>query len=100
MTKINELKTFDPVEYLDSDDAVRVFLDDAFETGDPKYIAKAIGIAAKAKGMTELSKQTGIRREQLYQSLSEEGNPTLQTLMPVLNALGVRLSVNTIHQHP
>lgn len=87
------LKTFDPVEYLDSEEGIRIFLSDAFETGDPKYISKALGIAARAKGMTELAKQTGIRREQLYQALSESGNPTLQTLMPVLAALGVSLDV-------
>lgn len=97
MTKITELGVFDAAEYLDSDEAVSVFLADAFETQDPKYIAHAIGVVARAKGMTEIAKQSGISREQLYHSFGKNGNPTLQTLLPVLSALGIRLTPSYAH---
>lgn len=99
MINTAELKTFDAAEYLDSDEAISVFLADAFETENPSYIAHALGVVARAQGMTEISKKTGIQREVLYRSFGENGNPTLQTLFPVLSALGVKL-VPTIAHHP
>jgi len=83
--------TFDPTELLKSDEAIQIFLDDAFETGDATYIANALGVVARAKGMTKLSRETGLAREHLYKSLSPAGNPTLETMLAVLNALGFRL---------
>ena len=56
-----------------------VLLTEAFATGDSGHIAKAIGVAARAKGMTDIARQTGLSREQLYRSFSEQGNPTLKT---------------------
>ncbi|HCE7208925.1 TPA: putative addiction module antidote protein, partial [Pseudomonas aeruginosa] len=56
------------------------------------YIAKAMGVVARAKGMTELAKETGLAREQLYKSFSERGNPTLKTMLAVMRALGVDLT--------
>jgi probable addiction module antidote protein len=87
-------KTFpyDPADDLISKDGIAIFLKDAFETGDAAYIAKAFGIVARAKGMTELARDTGLSREQLYRSFSEEGNPTLKTIIAVMNALGIELS--------
>ena len=80
---------FDPVEYLSSPEAIAEFVTDALETGDAVYIAKAMGAAARAKGMTELARETGLSREQLYRSFSEKGNPTLKTMITVMKALGV-----------
>lgn len=51
---------------------------DAFETGDPAYIAKALGVVARAKVMSQIAQDTGLSREQLYRSFSDQGNPTLQ----------------------
>ncbi|MCC0516962.1 putative addiction module antidote protein, partial [Pseudomonas aeruginosa] len=59
---------------------------------DTAYIAKAMGVVARAKGMTELAKETGLAREQLYKSFSERGNPTLKTMLAVMRALGVDLT--------
>lgn len=100
MIDIDSLPEFDPSEHLDDDEAIAIFLDEAFKSGNPIHIAHAIGIAAKAKGMTELARKTGIRRENLYQALSQNGNPTLQTLMPVLSALGLTLGVSVSAKHP
>jgi probable addiction module antidote protein len=87
-----QLHDYDPADALKSDEAVEVFLSDAFETGDAHYIAKAIGVAARAKGMARIARETGLAREQLYKSLSETGNPTLETTLAVLKAIGFELT--------
>lgn len=92
MKKKPDLLDYDPAAALRSDAAIEVFLIDAFETGDAKHIAKAIGIVARAKGMTKIARATGLAREQLYKSLSAEGNPTLATTLAVLNAIGFSLT--------
>ena len=83
---------YDPAQALDGPEAIAVFIADALDTGDAAYIAKAMGVVARAKGMTELSKETGLAREQLYKSFSEHGNPTLKTMLVVMRALGVDLT--------
>ncbi len=94
-----KLADFDPAKYLDSEEAVEAFLQEAFATEDAKFIAQAIGVAARAKSMTDIAKKSGISREALYKILSEDGNPTLKTLLPVLSALGLSLSVSGKNQH-
>lgn len=59
---------YDPAEVLASDEAVEVFLDDAFRTGDAHHIDKALGIVARARGMSSVARETGLAREQLYRS--------------------------------
>jgi probable addiction module antidote protein len=59
---------------------------------DPAFIASALGTIARARGMAELAKQTGLTREGLYTSLSKDGNPSLGTVMKVMKALGLRLT--------
>ncbi|MBA8899964.1 MULTISPECIES: addiction module antidote protein [unclassified Phyllobacterium] len=87
-----KLYDYDPADALKSDDAIEVFLADAFETGDAGYIAKALGLVARAKGMTKIARQTGLAREQLYRSLSENGNPTLETTIAVMKAVGFQIT--------
>ncbi len=86
-------RLFDPSEHLDNDDSIRWFLEDILESGDPKIIAAGLGDVARAKGMSELAAKAGLSRESLYRALSEDGNPRLDTLMKVLGALGVKLSL-------
>lgn len=83
---------YDPAAALQSDEAIEMFLNDAFETGDAGYIAKALGVAARAKGMTRVARDTGLAREQLYKSLSENGNPTLATTLAVMKAIGFEIT--------
>jgi probable addiction module antidote protein len=83
---------FDPAAYLTSPAAIAEFIADALETGDAPYIAKAMGVVARAKGMAELSRETGLSREQLYRSFSERGNPTLKTMLTVMKALGLEMT--------
>ncbi len=87
-----KLTTYDPAEDLTSDQAMSVFMADAFETQDAGYIAHALGVVARAKGMAQIAGQTGLSREQLYKSFSASGNPTLKTTLAVMKALGIELS--------
>ena len=87
-----KLTTYDPAEDLGSDEAISVFMAEAFQTGDAGYIAHALGVVARAKGMAQIAEQTGLSREQLYRSFSENGNPTLKTTLAVMQALGIELT--------
>ncbi len=87
-----KLIDYDPAEDLISDEGIAIFMADAFETNDAGYISHALGIVARAKGMTQIARETGLSREQLYRSFSAEGNPTLKTTIAVMNALGISLS--------
>lgn len=77
---------------LDTPERIALYLEAVFEDGDPHLISAAIGDAAKAYGMSRLAKETGLSRESLYRSLSDEGNPELSTLLKVLTVLGVKLT--------
>jgi len=95
-----QLHDFDPAMSLDSPEGIAVFMTDAFETGDPAYIAKALGVVARARGMTEIARETGLSREQLYRSFSETGNPTLKTTLAVMRAIGVDIAAKPhVEQH-
>jgi probable addiction module antidote protein len=83
---------YDPAEDLLSDEGIAIFMADALETEDASYIAHALGVVARAKGMAEIADQTGLSREQLYRSFSENGNPTLKTTLAVMKALGIQLT--------
>jgi probable addiction module antidote protein len=87
-----KLSNYDPAEDLSSDEAIATFMAEAFQTNDPGYIAHALGVVARAKGMAQIAGQTGLSREQLYRSFSAQGNPTLKTTLAVMNALGVQLT--------
>ena len=87
-----KLTTYDRAEDLSSDAAISVFMAKAFQTGNAGYIAHALGVVARAKGMAQIAGQTGLSREQLYRSFSENGNPTLKTTLAVMQALGVELT--------
>ena len=86
-------KPFDPAEYLQTEEDILYFLEAAMEGSDPRHIASALGDVARSKGMTEIAKKSGLGRQALYAALSENGNPTLETLTAVLGALGLELSV-------
>ncbi|MBY5817874.1 putative addiction module antidote protein [Rhizobium leguminosarum] len=83
---------FDPAEMLDSDEAIEAFIIEALQTGDAKFIASALGVVARAKGMSKISRETGLAREHLYKALSENGNPTLETTLAVMKAIGLELT--------
>jgi probable addiction module antidote protein len=83
---------YDPAEDLDSAEAIAVFLSEAFRTEDAGYIAHALGVVARARGMAEVAARTGLSRVQLYRSFSAAGNPRLKTVLAVMGAVGVELA--------
>jgi len=82
---------FDPAEYLDTPEAVAEYLAAAFESGEHAVIADALGVAAKARGMTQLARETGVPRPALSRALSPNGRPEFETVLKGLRALGVTL---------
>jgi probable addiction module antidote protein len=88
-----KLRPFDAAEHLQTEEDILYYLEAAMEGNDPKHIASALGDVARSKGMSELARKTGLGRQALYNALSENGNPTLETLVAVLSALGLELSV-------
>ena len=88
-----ETTRYDAADYLESEAGIVAYLKVAFEEGDADDIRAALNNVARAKGMTAMARETGVAREALYKGLGNEGNPTLATLLAVVRALGVKLSV-------
>lgn len=86
-----ELKPWDSAEYLKTPQDVAYFLEAFFEDGTPEEIKHALGVVARAKGMTKVAKATGLSREALYKALKADGDPKLSTFLAVMRALEMRL---------
>lgn len=85
-------RRWDSAEYLQTEEQIAAYLDACFEEAgdDAAFIAKALGNVARARGMSQLARDTGLGRESLYKALSGEGNPSFATVLKVAKALGVR----------
>ncbi|MDE2403844.1 MAG: putative addiction module antidote protein [Sphingomonadales bacterium] len=88
-----ELRPFDAANHLQTEEDILFYLEAAMEGNDARHIASALGDIARSRGMSEIAKRTGLGRQALYKALSENGNPTLETLTAVLSALGLELTV-------
>jgi probable addiction module antidote protein len=86
---------WDITRYLESDEDIAAYLDAALEEDDPALLAAALGDVARAKGMTEIARETGLGRESLYKALSPEGNPEFGTVQKVVRSLGLKLHVTS-----
>ncbi len=82
---------WDGAERLESDEDMAAYLEAALEEGDASLVAAALGDIARAKGMSQIARDTGLGRESLYKALSAEGNPEFATIMKVVEALGLKL---------
>jgi len=91
-TMSKTLNKFDAAAILRDSEAIAEYMAAAFETQDASYVSHALGVVARAKGMSEISRASGLSREHLYRSFSEDGNPTLKSILAVMDALGVQLS--------
>ena len=91
-------RPFDPAEYLDTSEGIAAYMTEALETGDPAFVADALGVIARARGMTEVAREAGVSRESLYRALSTDGNPEFGTVMRVARALGLQFSVTPAPQ--
>jgi probable addiction module antidote protein len=87
---------WDAANHLETKEDIAAYLEAALEDGDPALIAAALGDVARSKGMTQISRDTGLGRESLYKALSVEGNPEFSTILKVFQALGLRLQVTTV----
>ena len=92
------LTKFDAAATLRDSEAIAEYMAVAFETQDASYVSHALGVVARAKGMSEISRASGLSREHLYRSFSEDGNPTLKSILAVMDALGVQLSATAVER--
>ena len=90
-----KLRKWDSAEHLKTEEDMQAYLQACIgeSNGDAAFIAKALGNIAKAKGMTQLSKETGLGRESLYKALSGDVNPSFDTVIKVVKALNLRLAI-------
>ncbi|MDX2227290.1 MAG: putative addiction module antidote protein [Verrucomicrobiae bacterium] len=85
-----KVKHYDGAEYLISEKQMAAYLEAALDDGEPSLIIQALGTIAKARGMAQIARDTGLRRESLYKALSPHGNPEFGTILKVVRALGIR----------
>ena len=97
--RIADLPEFDITEHLDDDEAIAEYLTLVLEENDPALLAAALGDAARARGMTEIAKASGIAREALYKALRPESHPRFETISRVCHALGVKLVAQPLEHH-
>ena len=95
--KVDELPEFDAAPYLDSEESIAAYLTDIIEANDPALLASALGDFARAGGMSEIAKASGITREALYKALRPDAQPRFDTISRVCAALGVRLVAQAVH---
>ncbi len=95
MSKI-KTRPFDVSNYLKDEADIAAYLQVAIEDGDPALLAAALGDIARARGMTQLARDTGLSRESLYKSLSGERAPNSDTLFKVIHAMGFKLTVEPL----
>jgi probable addiction module antidote protein len=90
-------KLYDAAEYLETEEDMAAYLQAALEEGDAALVIHALGNIARARGMSEIARRTGLRRESLYKALSPEGNPEFATVLKVVQALGIELHAEPTH---
>ena len=91
---MTKLTTFDVSQYLDSKEMIAEYLSQVLQDGDMNEVLEAIGNIAKAKGMSQIAKDTGLGRESLYKTFSADSKPRFETIMKVLDSFGVKLQAS------
>jgi probable addiction module antidote protein len=95
--RVADLPDFDPAEHLKDEEDIAAYLTIILEENDPALLAAALGDIARARGMTEIAKASGIAREALYKALRPGAQPRFETIAKVCGALGVKLAVQPAH---
>lgn len=95
--KAADLPDFDAARYLESEEAIAAYLTDIIAANDPALLAAALGDIARARGMSEIAKASGISREALYKALRSDAQPRFDTISRVCAALGVKLVAQATH---
>ena len=94
--KVVKVSKFDAAKYLDHPETIAVYLSEALETGDSDYICHAIDTIARAKGMTNVAKETGLGRESLYKAFNGNAKPEFETVRKVIQSFGLKLVAEPI----
>ncbi len=97
--RVSELPDFDVTEYLEDDQAIAEYLTCVLEENDADLLVAALGDVARARGMTEIARESGLAREALYRALRSGASPRFDTVMRVLQALGVHLVAKPDSHH-
>jgi probable addiction module antidote protein len=93
-----KLTNLDVSEYLDTEESIASYLSAVIEDGDPQLLLSAISDVAKARGMAKIASDSGLGRESLYKALKPESKPRFETVLKVLNSLGVKMQFNALHE--
>ena len=88
-----KFKIWDTSEHLETDEDIKLYLQEAFKDGDPRLVQVCLRNALKAKNMTKLAKDIGVSRPGLYKMLSENGNPEFSNIFKILKALNLELTI-------
>ena len=91
-----ETRTWDAADQLASPDDIAEYLSEALKDGDPGYFEHALGVVARAEGMSSVAASTGLNRENLYRTLSDDSNPRFQTVVKILDSLGLAFDVKPV----
>jgi probable addiction module antidote protein len=91
---MNKFAPFDAADYLDDEETIAEYLTAALEDPNPDVFLAAVRDVARARGITQLARDAGLGRESLYKALSPGAKPRYDTILKLLNALGVKLSVS------
>lgn len=92
------IQAFDAADYLKTEADCAEYLSVVMEEGNPALLAEALGQVARARGMSQVARDTGLTREGLYKALSEHGNPSYATVVKVMHAVGLKLTVLPAHR--
>ena len=93
-----KITNLDVSEYLDTEESIASYLSSIIEEGDPRLLLAAISDVAKARGMAKIASDSGLGRESLYKALKPESKPRFETILKVLNSLGVKIQFNAINK--
>ena len=93
---MRKTKRFDAADYLDTEERQVAYITVALESGDADFVRDALGLVARARGMSGIAKKAGLNRESLYKALGETGNPEFGTVMRIVRALGLTLSARSV----
>jgi probable addiction module antidote protein len=86
-------RTYDTANYLSDEETIAAYLEEVIEFGDAALVAEALGTIARARGMAQIARDSGLSRENLYRTLSPTGNPELGTFLKVLQAMKLRIAI-------
>lgn len=95
-----KFRPWDPAEHFENEEEMALYLDACLEEdpGDGSVVRAALGDIARARGMSQIARETGLPRETLYKALSPEGNPEFATVLKVVKALGLKLHAEPAHR--